>query len=101
MNVDLNGLDPSLLDNVSSTQRGTTQPAVRTTDGTGVLDDDTAATLSVQTDRTKTLVTKALESAQIRQDKIDALRQAVQNGEYKLDPATIAEAMLQTFAAAK
>jgi len=100
MKVDLNALDPSLLDDVSSTQRSATHTPGQTTDGTAALDDD-AATLSVQTDRTKALVTKALESAQVQQEKIDALRQAVQNGEYKLDPATIAEAMLPTFAAAK
>jgi negative regulator of flagellin synthesis FlgM len=40
------------------------------------------------------LVSQAMSSPELRQDKVDALRQAVSSGEYKVDPGKVADAML-------
>lgn len=44
------------------------------------------------------LVTKAMSSPEIRQDKVDSLKQAVDNGQYKLDPEKIASSMIDEHA---
>jgi len=41
------------------------------------------------------LEAQALSSPGIRQDKVEALRQAIQRGEYKVEPDKIAHAILQ------
>ena len=41
------------------------------------------------------LVEQVLKAPETRQDKVDSLRQAVQNGQYSLDPHQIAEAILK------
>jgi flagellar biosynthesis anti-sigma factor FlgM len=40
------------------------------------------------------LVSQAVASPEVRQDKVDALRQAISSGEYKVDPGQVANAML-------
>src|SRR5580698_9568430 len=40
------------------------------------------------------LVSQAVGSPEVRQDKVDALRQAISSGEYKVDPGQVAGAML-------
>jgi negative regulator of flagellin synthesis FlgM len=40
------------------------------------------------------LVSQAVASPEVRQDKVDALRQAISSGEYKVDPGKVADAML-------
>ncbi len=40
------------------------------------------------------LVEQVLQAPEARQDKVDTLRQAVQNGQYSVDPQQIAEAIL-------
>jgi len=42
------------------------------------------------------LTKSALSSPEVRQDKVDALRQSVSSGEYKLDPSKIANAMVDS-----
>jgi negative regulator of flagellin synthesis FlgM len=44
------------------------------------------------------LVTQAMSSPQIRHDKVASLQQAVSSGQYKLDPAEIAGAMIDEHA---
>lgn len=41
-----------------------------------------------------TMTAQAMNSPEVRQDKVDALRQAVSNGSYKVDPHKIAGAIL-------
>ena len=40
------------------------------------------------------LASKALESPEVRQDKVDNLRQAIANGTYSVDPKQTADAMI-------
>lgn len=41
-----------------------------------------------------TLTARALQSPEVRQDKVDSLRQSVSSGEYQVDPSAIAAAMV-------
>jgi len=40
------------------------------------------------------LTAKALQMPEVRQDKVDSLRQSVSSGQYELDPTMIAAAMV-------
>jgi flagellar biosynthesis anti-sigma factor FlgM len=93
MKVDLNGLTGSVLDGIKSPQR-TPADATAAASTDPAMGED-AATLSVDGARVNSLVAKALDAPDVRQDKVEALRQAVQNGEYAIDPAQIAEAMIR------
>jgi|HubBroStandDraft_6_1064221.scaffolds.fasta_scaffold2179460_1 negative regulator of flagellin synthesis FlgM len=95
MKVDLTGLTGSTLDGINSPQHNTAVERATTSassEPTGVED---TATLSVDSSAVNSLVAKALDAPDIRQDKVEALRQAVQSGEYKVDPAQIADAMIR------
>jgi len=41
-----------------------------------------------------TLTAKALQMPEVRQDKVDSLRQSVSGGQYEVDPYAIADAMV-------
>jgi len=92
MKVDLNGLTSSTLDALKSTQRTPGETAA-TSPENAVTEE--AATVSIEGASVESLVTKALSASEIRQDKVESLRQAVQNGTYEIDPAQIAEAMIR------
>jgi flagellar biosynthesis anti-sigma factor FlgM len=51
--------------------------------------------LSVDTLSVSSLAAQALNSSPIRQDKVEALRQSIQNGDYKVEPEKIAHAILE------
>ena len=95
MKVDLNGLTGPTLDGVKSSQRTPAEAAATSAGGAEAATGEDAATLSVGSSSVNSLVAKALDAPAIRQDKVEALRQAVQNGEYKVNPALIAEAMIR------
>jgi negative regulator of flagellin synthesis FlgM len=44
------------------------------------------------------LVSTAMQSPEIRQDKVAALQQAIGSGQYELDPAKIADSMIDEHA---
>ena len=44
------------------------------------------------------LVSQAMNSPEIRQDRVDQLKQAISGGQYKLDPRAIADAMIDEHA---
>ncbi len=52
------------------------------------------ATLNSASSSVASLVTKALQTPEIRQDKVDAVRQSISNGSYQIDPKQIADAMI-------
>jgi negative regulator of flagellin synthesis FlgM len=95
MEINLNGVDGSTLSNVTSTQQGKTATAAVSGAQTDQEIGEDTATLSSDTSSVKALTAKAMESSQLRQDKIEALRQAIQNGNYKIEPDKIAEAMIR------
>lgn len=95
MKVDLNSMDSTTLSSVTSAQRGqNANAAASATAAEPEVGEDTA-TLTSDRASIKALTTKAMESSEVRQDKIEALRQAVQSGQYKIEPDKIAEAMIQ------
>jgi len=53
------------------------------------------ASLSVDTLSLSSLTAQALAAPPVRQDKVEALRQSIQNGEYKVEPDKIARAILE------
>jgi flagellar biosynthesis anti-sigma factor FlgM len=70
-----------------------------------VSNDVQVGTLSVPEDRTtfhsdamsvQSLTSQALNSPEVRQDRVDALRQTVKSGQYQADAAKTAEAMIDS-----
>jgi negative regulator of flagellin synthesis FlgM len=57
-------------------------------------DSEDHSTFSSESVSLSSLTAKALQSPAVRQDKIDALRQAVSNGNYKIEAAKIASSMV-------
>ena len=89
MKVELN--QPTL-DSVTHTQGSPTEVA-----GDNALHapEEDKATLSTDKASVDALAAQALSSPEIRQDKVEALRQAIKSGQYKLEPDGIADAMIQ------
>jgi len=56
--------------------------------------EDDRTTLSSDAASLSSLTSAALSSPDIRQGRVDNLRQAISNGEYKVDPDSIASAMV-------
>ncbi len=53
------------------------------------------ATLSSDSVSISTLANKAMEHPEIRQDKVDAIRQRIESGSYKIDHGKIADVILE------
>lgn len=56
------------------------------------------ATLTSDSTSVGSLVSAALKSPEVRQDKVDSLRQAVSSGQYKLDAGKIAASIIDEHA---
>jgi negative regulator of flagellin synthesis FlgM len=89
MKIDLNNSIPDPI----VTQRGSNNSAASTNQVQNPAED----TASLSFDRTSvgSLVSQAMASPDIRQDKVDALRQAISSGQFQVEPGKVAEAMLQ------
>jgi negative regulator of flagellin synthesis FlgM len=70
-------------------------PVVPTSDNAGTED---RATLTSTQQSVSALVSKAMSSPEIRQDKVDHFKQAIESGQYKLDPEKIASSMIDEHA---
>jgi flagellar biosynthesis anti-sigma factor FlgM len=64
----------------------------------GLSSEEDRATLTSDSTSVGSLVKTALSSPEVRQDKIDSLRQAIGSGQYELDPAKIAASMVDDHA---
>jgi negative regulator of flagellin synthesis FlgM len=93
MKVDLTGITGSTIDNINSTQHAPAEHAVVSNVETNSTED--AATVSVVSARVNSLVAQANNAPEIREDKVESLRQAIASGQYSVDPAQIAEAMIR------
>jgi len=92
MKVNLNpsSLTPSDSQQVrkpASTEEAGSPGSISTVDGDKV-------TLSTDTSGIATLQAAALSQPELRSDKVEALRQAIATGQYKVEPDKIAEAMV-------
>jgi flagellar biosynthesis anti-sigma factor FlgM len=56
------------------------------------------ATLKSDSPSPNSLASIALSSPEVRQEKVDSLIQSIQSGQYELDPAKIASAMIDEHA---
>jgi flagellar biosynthesis anti-sigma factor FlgM len=88
MRIDLNNILMNGVEREGETRkaRGKSPNAPNVEDKTSLSSD----TLSVSS-----LTTQAMEAPSIRQGRVEALRQQVQNGEYNLDANKIAQSILQ------
>jgi flagellar biosynthesis anti-sigma factor FlgM len=65
---------------------------------TGQASEGDRATLTSGSVSTHSLVSSALSSPEIRQDKVDSLRLSIESGKYDLDPAKTASAIVNEYA---
>lgn len=79
---DLQGVSAARTDNASSTSQAHSAAA------------DESESLPEDTVTISTLTAKALQMPEVRQDKVDTLRQSVSSGQYQVDPYAIADAMV-------
>ena len=63
-------------------------------EGTERLENPSSSDVPEDKVKLNTLVEQVLQAPETRQDKIDSLRQAVQTGQYSVDPHQIADAIL-------
>jgi negative regulator of flagellin synthesis FlgM len=94
MRIDLFNTTASQIANEQSSQKVNAQKAPTT----GQSDGEDRATLTSDSTSVGALVNTALSWPEIRQDKVDALRQAVSSGQYELDPGKIAASMVDDHA---
>ncbi len=94
MKIDLNSLNlnNSSLDRTSLHQAQHSTTSEIGAEGTPGQD---SASLSLDQASIQSLQTQALSTPGIRQDKVDALRVAIANGQYGIEPDKIADAMIQ------
>jgi flagellar biosynthesis anti-sigma factor FlgM len=93
MRIDLTNSSAGELSSELSTQVGTQSAAQP---GNAATED--RATLTSSSSSVQSLVSAALTSPEIRQDKVDSLRLSVSSGQYELDPAKIAASMVDDYA---
>ena len=90
MRIDLFNSTASQISSEQTAQQAKAQNAGKSGQPAG----EDRATLSSDSTSVGSLVTTALNSPSVRQDKVDALRQAVNSGQYQIDPDKIAAAMI-------
>ena len=64
----------------------------------GVAGGEDRTTFTSDTQSLSSLVNQAMNSPEVRQDKVESLRQAVSSGTYQLDPDAIAQSMIDEHA---
>jgi flagellar biosynthesis anti-sigma factor FlgM len=87
MRIDLNNISFHGLEADEKTRKAGSKAATAPN-----VEDKTS--LSVDTLNISSLKAQALNSPQVRQDKVEALRQSIQNGDYKVEPDKIAQAIM-------
>jgi negative regulator of flagellin synthesis FlgM len=94
MRIDLfNSAATQASSDLSSQQVGA-QAGAQSSAGTQGVSQDDRATLSSDTTSVSSLVSTALSSPEVRQGMVDSLRQVISNGQYQVDPTSIAAAMV-------
>lgn len=88
MRIDLNNL---LLNSVEREDK-TRKASSKASSAPSVEDK---ASLSVDTVSVSSLEAQAMAAPAVRQDRVDALRHAIQNGEYRVEADKVAQAILE------
>lgn len=94
MRIDLSQLTPGTVLNEQNTKKVSDQQA-GAPDASGSVD---RTTFTSDSSSVSTLVGKAMSSPEIRQDLVSQLKQAVNSGQYQLDPNAIASSMIDEHA---
>jgi flagellar biosynthesis anti-sigma factor FlgM len=94
MRIDLSNSSAGELSSELSTQQVSAQNAAQA----GKSGAEDHATFTSDSVSVHSLVSAALTSPEIRQDKVDSLRLSVSSGQYELDPAKIAASMVDHYA---
>ena len=94
MRIDLSNSSAGELSSELSTQQVSAQSAAQA----GKTGAEDSATFTSDSVSVHSLVSAALTSPEIRQDKVDSLRLSVSSGQYELDPAKIAASMVDDYA---
>lgn len=90
MRIDLTQLGASQLASEATAQKVKADQAT----ATGSDSDGDRTTLSSDTASLQSLVGTAMNSPEIRQDKVDSFRASISNGSYELDANKIASSMI-------
>jgi flagellar biosynthesis anti-sigma factor FlgM len=81
-----------------SSEPGSTQAAQSSTARSGHADPADRTTLTADSASVGSLASLALNSPAVRQDKVESLRLSVNSGQYEIDPAKIASAIIDEYA---
>jgi negative regulator of flagellin synthesis FlgM len=92
MRIDLNSIS---LNEISPNQVDREEQARKAGKASSAPNVEDKASLSVDALSVSSLEEQAMSAPPVRQDKVEALRQAIQNGEYKPEPEKIAQAILE------
>lgn len=93
MRVDLYNSAASQISSDLSSQQVGTQGSSQSAGSSGDVSGDDRTSLSSGATEVASLVSTALSSPDVRQDKVDSLRQAISGGQYQVDSASIAASM--------
>jgi negative regulator of flagellin synthesis FlgM len=94
MRIDLFNSTVSELSSEQTSQKISAENVARS----GQPDAEDRATLSSDSASVGSLVSTALSSPEVRQDKVDSLKQAVNSGQYDLNPGKIAASIIDDHA---
>lgn len=94
MRVDLGGTTAS---QITSEQSGQLKKTSGQATNISSLREDTTS-FSSDSASVSDLTAKAMATPEIRQDKVDALKQQISSGNYKIEPGKIADAILDEMA---
>ncbi len=94
MRIDLTGSSASQVSGSLSSEQATTGSAAHSAASSAGAPEGAWTTLSSDATSVSSLVSSAMSSPSVRQGTVDSLRQAIGSGQYSIDPAGIAEAMV-------
>ena len=90
MRVDLSNSSASQISSQSSSQ----QVSANNSSTSGLAGGEDRATLTSDSTSVGSLVSTALQFPEVRQDKVESLKQSISSGQYQLDPAKIAASIV-------
>lgn len=90
MRIDLSNIAASQLASEVNSKPTTAQIPAKS----GGINEEDRATLTSDSTSVGSLVSTALSSPEVRQGKVDSLRQAINNGQYAIDPVSVAVSMV-------
>jgi flagellar biosynthesis anti-sigma factor FlgM len=94
MRIDLNQTAASQV----ATEPNSTQVNAKNVSASGASGAEDRTSFKSDTQSLSSLVSTAMSSPEIREDKVASLQQAVSNGTYQLDPGQIASSMIDEHA---